>query len=111
MIDAAEVDTCASEILGPMSGTEYDLLLSKLADTRGNQVFSFFEIEALQRAAEALLAVQEATSKTGGTGGDIATLEKKKRKKGGAGPGGAKRSKLLDFLSSSRPSQCQGFRR
>jgi len=33
------------------------LLLSKLAGARGNRVFSFFGIEAPQRAAEALLAV------------------------------------------------------
>ena len=101
MIDAAEVETRADEILGPVSGTEYDLLLSKLAGSRGNRVFSFFDIKAPQSATEALLAVQKAASKTGGTGGDIATLEKKKRKKGGAGPGGAKRLKLLDMLTSS----------
>ena len=50
-------------------------------------MFSFFGIEAPQRAAEALLAVQKAGGKVGGTGGVTATLEKKKRKKGGSGPG------------------------
>jgi len=100
-IDVAEVETRADEMLGPVSGNEYDLLLSKLAGARGNRVFSFFGIEAPQRAAEALLAVQKAGGKAGGTGGGTATLEKKKRKKGGSGPGGGKRSKLLDFLTSS----------
>ena len=100
-IDAAEVETHADQMLGQVFRTEYDLLLSKLAGTRGNQVFSFFGIEAPQRAAEALLAVQKAGGKAGGTGGVTATLEKKKRKKGGSGPGGAKRSKLLEFLTSS----------
>ena len=88
-------------MLGPVSGNEYDLLLSKLAGARGNRVFSFFGIEAPQRAAKALLAVQKAGGKAGGTGGITATLEKKKWKKGGSGPGGAKRSKLLEFLTSS----------
>ena len=101
MINAAEVETRADEILGPVSGTEYDLLLSKLAGTWGNRVFSFFEIEAPQRSAKAQLATQIAMSKTAGAGGTTATLEKKKRKKRGSGPGGAKRTKLLDFLSSS----------
>jgi len=100
-IDVAEVETRADEMLGPVSGNEYDLLLSKLAGARGNRVFSFFGIEAPQRAAETLLAVQKAGGKVGGTGGVTATLEKKKRKKGGSGPGGGKRSKLLDFLTSS----------
>jgi len=59
-IDAAEVDIRADEMLGQVSGNEYDLLLSKLAGARGNRVFSFFGIEAPQRAAEALLAVQKA---------------------------------------------------
>jgi hypothetical protein len=40
------VETRADEILGPMSGVEYDLLLSKLDGTRGDQVFSYFGIEA-----------------------------------------------------------------
>ena len=100
-IDVAGVETRADEMLGPVSGNEYDLLLSKLAGARGNRVFSFFGIEAPQRAAEALLAVQKAGGKAGGTSGVTATLEKKKRKKGGSGPGGGKRSKLLDFLTSS----------
>jgi len=95
------VETRADEMLGPVSGNEYDLLLSKLAGARGNQVFSFFGLEAPQRAAETLLAVQKAGGKAGGTGGITATLEKKKRKKGGSGPGGKKRSMLLDFLTSS----------
>ena len=87
-----EVETRADEILGPVSGTEYDLLPSKLAGTRDNRVFSFFEIEAQQRSAKAQLAAQKAMSKTGGAGGTTATLEKKKSKKGGSGLGGAKRS-------------------
>ena len=95
------MEACADEILGPMSRSKYDLLLSKLAGTRGNRVFSFFGIEAPQRAAEALVAAQKAASKTGGVASATAMLEKKKRKKGGSGPGLAKRSKLLDFLSSS----------
>ena len=74
------METRADEMLGPVSGNEYDLLLSKLAGARGNRVFSFFGIEAPQHAA---------------------TLEKKKQKKGGSGPGGGKHSKLLDFLTSS----------
>ena len=78
------METRADEMLGPVSGNEYDLLLSKLAGARGNQVFSFFGLEAPQRAAETLLAVQKAGGKVGGTGGVTATLEKKKRKKGGA---------------------------
>ena len=81
MINTTEVETRADEILGPVSGTEYDLLLSKLAGTWGNRVFSFFEIEAPQRSAKAQLATQKATSKTGGAGGATATLEKKKGKK------------------------------
>ena len=100
-IDVAEVETSADEILGPVSGNEYDLLLSKLAGARGNRVFSFFGIEAPQRAAEALLAVQKAGGKDGGTGAATATLEKKKWKKGGSGPGGTKSLKLLEFLTSS----------
>ena len=88
-------------MLGQISGNEYDLLLSKLAGARGNRVFYFFGIEAPPRAAEALLAVQKAGGKAGGTGGPTATLEKKKRKKGGSGPGGTKCSKLLEFLTSS----------
>ena len=95
------METHTDEILGLVSGTEYDLLLTKLVGTRGNRVFSFFEIEAPQRSAKAQLAAQKATSKTGGAGGTTAMLEKKKRKKGGSGPGGSKRIKLLDFLSSS----------
>ena len=94
------MEACADEILGPMSRSKYDLLLSKLAGTRGNRVFSFFGIEAPQRAAEALVAAQKAASKTGGVASATAMLEKK-RKKGGAGPGGAKRMKLLDILTSS----------
>ena len=66
-----------------MSGTEYDLLLTKLAGTRGNRVFSFFGVEVPQRADEALLAKQKATSKTRGATGAAATLEKRKRKKRG----------------------------
>ena len=100
-IDVAEVETRADEMLGQVSGNEYDLLLSKLAGARGNRVFSFFGIEAPQRAAEALLAVQKAGGKAKGTGGVTATLEKKKRKKGGSGPGGGKRSKLLDIRKCS----------
>ena len=100
-IDVAEVETRTDEMLGPVSGNEYDLLLSKLAGARGNQVFSFFGIEAPQHAADALLAVQKARRKAGGTGGTTVTLEKKKWKKGGSGPGGTKRSKLLEFLTSS----------
>ena len=96
-IDVAEVETSADEILGPMSGNEYDLLLSKLAGARGNRVFSFFGIEAPQHVAEALLAVQKAGGKAGGTGGFAATLEKKKRKKGGSGPGGGKLLALLKY--------------
>ena len=88
-------------MLGQVSGNEYDLLLSKLAGAQGNQVFSFFGIEAPQRAADALLAVQKARRKAGGTGGTTVTLEKKKWKRGGSGPGGTKRSKLLEFLTSS----------
>ena len=76
------METRADEMLGPVSGNEYDLLLSKLAGARGNQVFSFFGLEAPQRAAETLLAVQKAGGKAGGTGGVTATLEKKKQKKG-----------------------------
>jgi len=82
VINAAEVETHADEILGPVSGTEYDLLLSKLTGTWGNRVFSFFEIEAPQRSAKAQLATQKATSKTGDTGGATAMLEKRKRKRG-----------------------------
>ena len=89
------------EILGPVSGSEYDLLQTKLGGTRGNLVFSFFEIEAPQRSAEAQIATQKPAATAGGAGGATAVLEKKKRKKGGSGPGGAKRTKLLDFLSSS----------
>ena len=81
-IDVAEVETRADEMLGQVSGNEYDLLLSKLAGARGNRVFSFFGIKAPQRAAEALLAVQKAGGKAGGTGGATATLEKKKQKRG-----------------------------
>ena len=76
------METRADEMLGQISGNEYDLLLSKLAGARGNRVFSFFGIEAPQRAAEALLAIQKAGGKAGGTGGATATLEKKKQKKG-----------------------------
>ena len=36
-----------------------------------------------------------------GMGGSTIALEKKKRKRGGPGPSGAKRSKLLEFLTSS----------
>ena len=75
------METRADNILGPVYGTEYDLLLSKLGGTRGNQVFCFFKIEAPQRSAKAQLATQKATSKTGGAGGATAMLEKKKRKK------------------------------
>ena len=46
VIDAKEVETRADEILGPVSGNEYDLLLSKLGRTRRNQVFHFFGVEA-----------------------------------------------------------------
>ena len=97
------METRADEILGPVSGTEYDLLLSKLDGTRGNRVFSYFGIEAAQRTAEALLAAQKVVSKTGGLAGTTAMLEKRKRKrkKGGAGPCGAKHPKLLDILTSS----------
>ena len=77
-IDVVEVETRADEMLGQVSGNEYDLLLSKLAGARGNRVFSFFGIEAPKRAAEALLAVQKVGGKAGGTGGATATLEKKK---------------------------------
>ena len=80
MINTTEVETCADEIVGPVSGTEYDLL-SNLAGTRGNGVFCFFEIESPQLSAKAQLATQKATSKTGGAGGATAMLEKKKRKK------------------------------
>ena len=34
-----EVETRADEMLGQVSGNEYDLLLSKLAGARGNRVF------------------------------------------------------------------------
>ena len=61
--------TRADEMLGPVSGNEYDLLLSKLAGARDNRVFSFFGIEAPQRAAEALLAIQKA----GGDGNPVTT--------------------------------------
>jgi len=77
-----EVATRADEMLGPVSGNEYDLLLSKLAGARGNRVFSFFGIEAPQCAAETLLAVQKTRGKAGGTGGVTATLEKKNEKRG-----------------------------
>ena len=73
-----EVETRADEMLGQVSGNEYDLLLSKLAGARGNWVFSFFGIEAPQRAAKALLAVQKAGGKAGGPVGATAILEKKK---------------------------------
>ena len=76
----------ADDILGPMSGSEYDLLQTKLGGTRGNRVFSFFEIEAPQRFAEAQIAIQKAATTAGGTGGATAALEKKKRKRGGSGP-------------------------
>ena len=76
------METRADEILGPVSGTEYDLLLSKLDGTRGNRVFSYFGIEAAQRTAEALLAAQKVVRKTGGLVGTTAMLEKKKRRKG-----------------------------
>ena len=85
-IDAAEVEARADDILGPMSGSEYDLLQTKLGGTRGNRVFSFFEIEASQRFAEAQIAIQKAATTAGGTGGATAALEKKKRKRGGSGP-------------------------
>jgi len=98
------VETRADEILGPVSGTEYDLLLSKLAATRGNRVFSFFDIEASQRSVEAQLAAQKAASKTGVAGGTTATLEKKKRKKGGSSPGVAKLLMLTPFFDT-----CQGM--
>ena len=48
-----EVESLANNILGLVSGSEYDLLQSKLGGTRGNPVFSFFKIEAPQRSAEA----------------------------------------------------------
>ena len=100
-INVAEVEARAEEMLGLVSVNEYDLLLSKLASVRGNCVFSFFSIEAPQRSAEALLAVQKVGGKAGGTGGVTATLEKKKQEKGGSGPGGGKRSKLLDIRKCS----------
>ena len=76
------METRADEMLGQVSGNEYDLLLSKLAGARGNRVFSFFGIEAPQWAAEAFIAVQKAGGKAGGTGGATATLEMKKQKRG-----------------------------
>ena len=80
------MEACADEILGPMSRSKYDLLLSKLAGTWGNRVFSFFGVEAPQRIAEALLAALRAASKIGGVDGATAMLEKRKRKKGGRWP-------------------------
>ena len=70
------METRADDMLSQVSGTEYDLLQSKLAGVRGNWVFSFFGIEAPQRAAEALLAVQKVGGKTGGASGATATVEK-----------------------------------
>ena len=99
-IDVAEVETRADEMLGQVSGNEYDLLLSKLAGTRGNQVFSFFGIKAPQRAAKALLAVQKTGEKLEAPVASLPHL-RIKTEKGGSGPGGGKRSKLLDFLTSS----------
>ena len=101
------MESLADDILGPVSGSEYDLLQSKLGGTRGNRVFSFFEIEAPQRSAENQIANQKATAVAVGAGGSTAVLKKKKRKRGGPGPSGAKRSKLvkrsklLEFLTSS----------
>ena len=95
------MESLGDDILGPVSGSEYDLLQSKLGGMRGNRVFSFFEIEAPQRSVEAQIANQKATATAVGAGGSTAALEKKKRKRGGPGPSGAKRSKLLEFLTSS----------
>ena len=87
--------------LGPVSGFEYDFLQSKLGGTRGNWVFSFFEIEAPQHSAEAQIANQKATATAVGVGGATAAFEKKKRKRRGPGPSRAKHSKLLEFLTLS----------
>ena len=64
-------------------------------------MFYFFEIEAPQCSAEAQIANQKVTAMAVGMGGSTVALEKKKRKRGGPGPSGAKRSKLLEFLTSS----------
>jgi hypothetical protein len=48
-----------------MSGNEYDLLLAKLRGTRTNRVFSFFNIEAPQRAAKARLIASKKKKETG----------------------------------------------
>ena len=101
------METRADEMLGPVSGNEYDLLLSKLAGARGNRVFSFFGIEAPQRAAETLLAVQKVGGKAGDTGGVTTTLEKKNKKRG-LWPWRSETleaSRVPDFLA---PSQCWG---
>ena len=76
------METRADEMLGPVSGNEYDLLLSKLAGTRGNQVFFFFGIEAPQRAAEALLAVQKAGEKMEAPVASLPHLRRKNGKRG-----------------------------
>ena len=81
-IDVAEVETRADEMLGPVSSNEYDLLLSKLAGARGNQVFSFFGIEAPQRAAEALLAVQKTGEKLEAPVASLPHLRRKNGKRG-----------------------------
>jgi len=76
------VETRADEMLGPVSGNEYDLLLPKLAGARGNRVFSFFGIEAPQRAAEALLAVQKAGGKLEAPVASLPHLRRKNEKRG-----------------------------
>ena len=59
-LNVKTVDAHAGEMVGPVSGNEYDLLLSKLGGTHRNRVFHFFGVEAPQRTAEALLVAQRA---------------------------------------------------
>jgi hypothetical protein len=88
-IDARVVESQTDEILGPVSGNEYDLLLSRLAGARNNRVFHFFRIEAPQHMAEAKVAVQKQAKDAAARGGSKTTiiLEKRKKQRGSeAGP-------------------------
>ena len=57
------VEMLADEAIGAEATKERTLLESRLAGTRKNQVFAFFEIEAPQRAADARLAKAEEKKK------------------------------------------------
>ena len=80
-LNVKTVDAHAGEMVSPVSGNEYDLLLSKLGGTHRNRVFHFFGVEAPQRTAEALLVAQRAPGRPG-DGGSTVLLQKMKDAEG-----------------------------